>query len=375
MFPVPRFTRRSVITLATLALAAAGATAITLSAAPSQAATCNGYVALTFDDGPGGNTNTLLNALKSAGARATLFNIGQNARNNPSLVQAEVAAGMWIGNHSWSHQHMTQLSTAQMDSEISQAQQAIQAAGAPAPRLFRPPYGETNGTLKAEEAKYGLTEIIWDVDSQDWNGASTASIVSAAGRLTNGQIMLMHDQYATTIAAIPQIVSGLASRNLCAGMISPSTGRAVAPDGTSPTGGPTTRPPSSPPVSRPPSSPPVSRPPVTSAPPVTGGTCRVSAAVNAWNNGLTENITITNTGAGTINGWRLVFTLPSGQTISSGWNATYSPTSGQVTASNASWNATISPGGSVNIGFQASHTGNTAKPASFALNGTTCTNA
>jgi peptidoglycan/xylan/chitin deacetylase (PgdA/CDA1 family) len=364
MHSVPRFTRRTVVVLATAALAAAGAVTVTLAATPSQAATCGGYVGLTFDDGPNpSNTNTLLSTLRSAGARATLFNIGQNARNNPSLVQAEVSAGMWIGNHSWSHQHMTQLSAAQMDSEISQAQQAIQAAGAPAPKLFRPPYGETNSTLKAEEARYGLTEIVWDVDSQDWNGASTSAIVSAAGRLTNGQIILMHDQYATTIAAIPQIVSNLAGRNLCAGMISPATGRAVAPDGTNP---------SSPPVSRSATSrPPTSGPP-TSAPPVTGGTCQVSAIVSAWNTGLTEQITITNNGAAAINGWKLVFTLPAGQTITSGWNATYSPASGQVTASNVSYNGTIAARSSVGIGFQATHTGNTAKPGSFTLNGTAC---
>ncbi|MFI9574897.1 ricin-type beta-trefoil lectin domain protein, partial [Microbispora rosea] len=81
----------------------------------------------------------------------------------------------------------------------------------------------------------GLREIIWDVDSQDWNGASTSQIVQAAGRLQNGQIILMHDQYATTVQAISQIAANLRSRNLCAGMISPTTGRAVAPDGNGPT--------------------------------------------------------------------------------------------------------------------------------------------
>ena len=53
--------------------------------------------------------------------------------------------------------------------------------------------------------------------------------------------------------------------------------------------------------------------------------CRVTNSVNAWNTGLTDNITITNTGSSAINGWSLRFTLASGQTITSGWNATYSP--------------------------------------------------
>ncbi len=131
---------------------------------------------------------------------------------------------------------------------------------------------------------------------------------------------------------------------------------------------PTTAPPTTaPPTSAPPTSaPPTSAPPTTSAP----GGCRVSDAVNAWNTGLTESITVTSTAA--VNGWSLVFTLPGGQTITNGWNATYSPTSGQVTARNVSYNAAIPAGGSVSIGFQANHTGNTAAPTAFTLNGQTC---
>jgi poly(3-hydroxybutyrate) depolymerase len=104
-----------------------------------------------------------------------------------------------------------------------------------------------------------------------------------------------------------------------------------------------------------------------------GNTCRVSAKVNPWNTGLTEDITITNTSTAAVNGWSLTFALPRGQTITSGWNATYSSSSGQETAKNVSYNATIAPNASVSIGFQASHTGNSAAPASFSLNGATCT--
>ncbi|WP_110933310.1 polysaccharide deacetylase family protein [Paenibacillus bouchesdurhonensis] len=191
----------------------------------------NGYVGLTFDDGPNpGNTTNLLNALKQAGLRATMFNLGQNARNYPSLVRDQVSAGMWVGNHSYTHPHMTALSSSQMSSEIMQTQQAIQSATGAAPKLFRPPYGETNATLKSVLSQNSLTEVLWNVDSQDWNGASTAQIVAAAGRLQNGDVILMHDQYQTTLQAIPQIAQNLKSRGLCSGMISPSTGRAVAPD-------------------------------------------------------------------------------------------------------------------------------------------------
>jgi peptidoglycan-N-acetylglucosamine deacetylase len=83
--------------------------------------------------------------------------------------------------------------------------------------------------VRSIEGQFGLREVLWNVDSQDWNGASTSAIVAANARLTNGQVILMHDWPANTVAAIPQIASGLRSRNLCAGMISTSTGQAVAP--------------------------------------------------------------------------------------------------------------------------------------------------
>ncbi|WP_349290894.1 cellulose binding domain-containing protein [Actinoplanes solisilvae] len=121
-------------------------------------------------------------------------------------------------------------------------------------------------------------------------------------------------------------------------------------------------------------SPPPSNPPSSSPPPSSpsASPCRVSSAVNAWNNGLTANLTVTNTGATTVNGWSLEFRLVSGQSIVSGWNATYSPASGQVTARNMSYNGVIAPGASVGIGFQAQHGGDAAPPAAFALNGVAC---
>ncbi|MEV5208853.1 PHB depolymerase family esterase [Micromonospora sp. NPDC053740] len=136
---------------------------------------------------------------------------------------------------------------------------------------------------------------------------------------------------------------------------------------------PTTPPPTTPPpTTPPPTTPPPTTPPPTTPPPASGA-CRVTVDVNAWNTGLTENITVTNTGTSAVNGWSVVFTLPGGQTITSGWNATYSPNSGQVTARNVAYNGGIPANGSVSFGFQATHTGNNARPSSFTLNGASCT--
>ncbi|WP_410538828.1 PHB depolymerase family esterase [Streptomyces sp. KL2] len=103
------------------------------------------------------------------------------------------------------------------------------------------------------------------------------------------------------------------------------------------------------------------------------GACRVAYTANAWNTGLTASVTVTNTGGAPLSGWSLSFVLPAGQTIVSGWGASYSPGSGAVTARPASYNSTLAAGASAQIGFQASHTGDTGEPASFTLNGAACT--
>jgi glucuronoarabinoxylan endo-1,4-beta-xylanase len=110
------------------------------------------------------------------------------------------------------------------------------------------------------------------------------------------------------------------------------------------------------------------------SPPPTGGTGpRVAYTMSSWASGFTATISITNTGTSTIDGWTLGFTLPSGQSITSGWNATFAPSSGQVSARNVSYNGTLAPGATVEVGFQANHTGNTAEPTAFTLNGVPCT--
>ncbi|MEV3979266.1 cellulose binding domain-containing protein [Nonomuraea sp. NPDC049758] len=81
---------------------------------------------------------------------------------------------------------------------------------------------------------------------------------------------------------------------------------------------------------------------------------------------------MTNTGATALPSWALSFTLPAGQTVTSAWNATLSPATGQVTARNVAYNSTIAPGASTSFGFQATHTGNTAPPAAFTLDNSPC---
>ncbi|MEU4689884.1 polysaccharide deacetylase family protein [Actinoplanes sp. NPDC023714] len=223
--------RRSAALLSTAALVAGVAAAPGAAPAGAHPPRCGGYVGLTFDDGPAaGTTRALLMALQRAGLRATMFNTGKNVEADPDLARAQLAAGMWIGNHSWDHPFMTQLTPDEQASQISRTQDVIRRVTGVVPDLFRPPYLDTDDALRAVQRQFGLTEINTDVDSRDWDDASVDDIVASVGRMQAGDVILMHDWPANTIAAIPRIAEDLRRRGLCAGRISPVTGRAVAPD-------------------------------------------------------------------------------------------------------------------------------------------------
>ena len=103
------------------------------------------------------------------------------------------------------------------------------------------------------------------------------------------------------------------------------------------------------------------------------GSCQVHYQGNGWNTGVSANVQVKNTGSSALNGWTLEFTFPSGQHLDQGWSAEWSQSGAKVTAKNAAWNGSIPAGGSVDIGFNASHNGTNTAPTAFTLNGAACT--
>ncbi len=293
----------------------------------SGGTSCKGYVGLSFDDGPSSSTQNFVNALKQNGlSPVTFFNLGQNVAANSSLVAVERQVGE-VQNHSYTHSHMTTWSQAQVYDELNRTNQAIQNAGAPKPTLFRLPYGESTSAIQAAASQAGVRAMTWDVDSQDWNNASTAAIVSAANSLQNGQVILMHEWAANTLAALPQIAANLKAKGLCPGRIDPSTGKAVAPSGgtggSSSSGGGTT-----------------------SSSGGTGGSCSVNATAGSSGNGW-YNLNITVSGSST---WTVTANLAGASRVSSTWNVSASyPSAAQLVAkpngSGNSWGMTISTNG------------------------------
>lgn len=221
---MPRKQFRKAFAVALLAVAAL--------AYPAQATppTCaNGYVALTFDDGPNAATTPrLLAALRDSGVRATFFTVGRNIEANPHLQRLTQRAGMWIANHTWSHPDLTTLPADEVAAELRKTQLITLKVNHRWPTLFRPPYGATNADVAAAARRLGMSEVLWTVDSRDWAGVPSTEIRSRALALEPGGIILMHDGIENTIAAVPQVVADLADRGLCAGKIAVRDGKPVA---------------------------------------------------------------------------------------------------------------------------------------------------
>jgi endo-1,4-beta-xylanase len=234
--------------------------------------------------------------------------------------------------------------------------------------------GQIPGDLQANMQRFanlGLDVNITELDIRMPTPASSANLQTQANNYATvvGACLAVSRCTSMTVWGIPDKYSwvpGTFSGQGAALLFDDNYNRKPAYNSTlAALGGTASSPPTTPPTT------PTTTPPT--SPPPGGGPCRVTYTMSTWNTGFTTNITIANTGSSAINGWSLVFTLPSGQAITSGWNATYSPAGGQVTAKNVSYNGTINAGQSTGIGFQATHTGNTGRPASFTLNGAACT--
>lgn len=174
-----------------------------------------GRIALTFDDGPNPDTTPhVLDILKKYNIKATFFLIGSNIDGPEAiaLVKRELREGHNIGNHTWTHPHMGQVSEAQVRTEIDKTDKILSQFKKNRPRVMRFPYGESSCYAEeyVESKHYNI--VGWDLDSCDWSygeGIQKSDCVSpelqkkyADGyqgwideqlKTTPGGVILMHD--------------------------------------------------------------------------------------------------------------------------------------------------------------------------------------
>lgn len=173
------------------------------------------YVALTFDDGPNpALTPRVLDILNQYGAKATFFVVGRSVEKNSHILARAVAEGHEIGAHTWSHIKMTTSGSQRVVNEMDRTNAAIQAATGLFPKIMRPPYGAVNTNLVSlMKSRYGMSTIMWDVDTRDWQHPGVDVVVQrAVGRATPGSIILLHDIHESTLRAVEGVVSGLQAR-------------------------------------------------------------------------------------------------------------------------------------------------------------------
>jgi peptidoglycan/xylan/chitin deacetylase (PgdA/CDA1 family) len=174
-------------------------------------------IALTFDDGPNPVfTPQILHILDDYGVKATFFCLGEEAQKYPELVQQIQQAGDAVGVHGWDHTALTKLSPDEVDQQLRSTSDVIQQATGTAPTVFRPPYGSTDQTVVDVASTLGLTQVLWSVDTEDWQRPGTEAIVNAALMHAHaGGVILMHDgggDRSETVAALPQIITALQQR-------------------------------------------------------------------------------------------------------------------------------------------------------------------
>jgi peptidoglycan/xylan/chitin deacetylase (PgdA/CDA1 family) len=172
-------------------------------------------VALTFDDGPGPYTADVLHVLRERGASATFFVVGNRLQYWPELARAEARLGA-VGDHTWSHPRLTQISHWLVWLELMRTQYELRSSLGSRPLLFRTPYAMHSPAIDAVVRKLGLVEVFWNVDPRDdVRNARPADIVRAvADNLRPGAIVLLHDIHPWTLRALPGILDAIARRGL-----------------------------------------------------------------------------------------------------------------------------------------------------------------
>lgn len=165
-------------------------------------------VALTFDDGPNpDNTNRILDVLNANYSHATFFVVGTNAENYPDTLKAISASGSEIGNHTYSHAKLTDLSLADVEEQIDKVNRAVKKATGENTTVIRPPYGAYDKKLldQLEEPV-----VLWDLDTEDWDSRNAQTIVeNVLSQVEDGDIILMHDIYESTAEAVEILVPKL----------------------------------------------------------------------------------------------------------------------------------------------------------------------
>ena len=167
-------------------------------------------VALTYDDGPSIYTPRILKTLKENNSVATFFVVGNRVPMYSDTVKKAYDMGCEIGNHTYEHKSLPNLSETEVKRQISKTNKEVKKAIGEKPVIMRPTGGATNTNIKKW---VGMPSIIWSIDTLDWKTRNADSTKKAVlDHVKDGDIVLMHDLYSATATASETIIPELVRR-------------------------------------------------------------------------------------------------------------------------------------------------------------------
>jgi peptidoglycan/xylan/chitin deacetylase (PgdA/CDA1 family) len=171
-------------------------------------------VALTFDDGTNPrNTAQILRILTQFKVNATFFPTGRSMERFPKVWRAVARASYPIANHTYSHIELKGECFDVQRRELARAGAVFEAQNLTMFPVMRPPYELFDDTTAVAAGVVGLEAIVlWNIDTNDWQGASAAYIRRAALHGGRGSIILMHTGPEATADALPGIIRGFKAR-------------------------------------------------------------------------------------------------------------------------------------------------------------------
>jgi len=175
------------------------------------------YISITFDDGPNPDfTPKILSLLKKNDAKATFFLIGKNAEKYPEIVRQIIDEGHTVGNHSYSHsKNFGFFSSEKVSAELYQTNSILKEITGKEIKMFRPPFGVTNPNVKNALKKTGHFSIGWSKRSLDTTILSEEKILKRiTSNLKKGDIILLHDTSAKSVAVLEQLLLTLPPHKL-----------------------------------------------------------------------------------------------------------------------------------------------------------------
>ncbi len=168
---------------------------------------------LTFDSGyENGCTAKILDVLKAHEAPAAFFLVGNYLETEPELVKRMVEEGHTVGNHTWSHPDMTQVTAIEFAEELRKMEEKYQTiTGQDLPKFYRPPQGNySEETLKQAKA-LGYKTVFWSLAYADWNNDKQPTPEEAFSKLIprihNGAVVLLHSTSQTNAAILDELLT------------------------------------------------------------------------------------------------------------------------------------------------------------------------